>query len=138
MFTKALGQYIIILRTDCSIMDCITLSGACLTAGGGFHSPAPEHRSRATAQPEPKKQVDFLAETDHFIHALKEGLKSLVGGLELRGMDSETRESSEGLDTRNFSQVRLLVRARSSSKVQARARPCATQNIFKYTFVRSA
>lgn len=51
-------------------------------------------------------QVDFLAETDHFIHALKEGLKSLVGGLELRGMDSATRESSECFDTRNFTQVR--------------------------------
>lgn len=52
-------------------------------------------------------KVDFLGETDHFIHALKEGLKSLVGGLELRGMDSETRESSEGLDTRNFTQVNI-------------------------------
>lgn len=50
-------------------------------------------------------QVEFLAETDHFIHALKEGLKSLVGGLELRGIDPATREGSEGLDTRNFSQV---------------------------------
>lgn len=48
-----------------------------------------------------------MAEADHFIHALKEGLKSLVGGLELRGMDSETRESSECLDTRNFTQVSL-------------------------------
>lgn len=57
----------------------------------------------------PVGQVDFLAETDHFIHALKEGLKSLVGGLELRGMDSETRESSECLDTRNFTQVLVLV-----------------------------
>lgn len=53
--------------------------------------------------------MDFLGETDHFIHALKEGLKSLVGGLELRGMDAETRDSSEGLDTRNFTQVRLTV-----------------------------
>lgn len=51
--------------------------------------------------------MDFLGETDHFIHALKEGLKSLVGGLELRGMDAETRESSEGLDTRNFTQVHI-------------------------------
>lgn len=44
---------------------------------------------------------------DHFVHALKEGLKSLVGGLELRSMDPTTRESSEGLDSRNFSQVRV-------------------------------
>ncbi|CAM9192009.1 unnamed protein product [Choristocarpus tenellus] len=51
-----------------------------------------------------EQKVDFLGETDHFIHALKEGLKSLIGGLELRGMDSSTKESSEGLDSRNFSQ----------------------------------
>lgn len=49
--------------------------------------------------------MDFLGETDHFIHALKDGLKSLVGGLELRTMDPEMRKISEGLDTRNFSQV---------------------------------
>lgn len=66
-----------------------------------------------------------MAETDHFIHALKEGLKSLVGGLELRGMDSETRESSEGLDTRNFSQVgrRVAIVQAWTSQAQARARP---------------
>lgn len=52
-------------------------------------------------------KIDFLGETDHFIHALKEGLKSLVGGLELRGVDPVTRESSEGLDTRNFTQARI-------------------------------
>lgn len=78
------------------------------------NTPALEHhRPCATAKPttEPN-QVDFLAETDHFIHALKEGLKSLVGGLELRGMDSETRESSEDLDTRNFSQVGMRACAR--------------------------
>lgn len=61
-------------------------------------------------------QVDFLSETDHFIHALKEGLKSLVGGLELRGMDSTTRESSEGLDTRNFTQVHAANGKRSAIK----------------------
>ena len=56
--------------------------------------------------PPPHHQADFLGEIDHFIHALKEGLKSLVSGLELRTMDNETRDCYRGLDTRNFTQVR--------------------------------
>lgn len=62
-------------------------------------------------------QVDFLGETDHFIHALKEGLKSLVGGLELRDLDSATRESSEGLDTRNFTQACVCIERNNTIQV---------------------
>lgn len=93
-------------------MQCWSESHATLVDGWlpvatvSRHTPSPTPLPFLLRPLEPKPgQVDFLAETDHFIHALKEGLKSLVGGLELRGMDSETRESSEGLDTRNFTQV---------------------------------
>lgn len=83
------------------------------------------------------QKVDFLGETDHFIHALKEGLKSLVGGLELRGMDPTTREGSEGLDTRNFTQVRTLLLSSCSTRDGCLDFGTEFVNIRKLVFLRS-
>ncbi|CAM9244386.1 unnamed protein product [Chrysoparadoxa australica] len=51
-----------------------------------------------------EQKGEFMSEVGHFMHALQEGLKSMVGGLDLTAMNEEMQECSQLQDTRAFTQ----------------------------------